>query len=60
MDNYLTLASDYGDMTFYWQGVDMTVNARTSNGLTLQGGFTTGGGVRATCASLRPRCPRLH
>ena len=49
VDNYLTLANNYGDMTAYWQGVDMTVNARMNNGLTLQGGFTTGAGTRDLC-----------
>ena len=49
VDNYLTLASNYGDMPFYWQGVDMTVTARTNNELTLQGGFTTGSGIRDQC-----------
>jgi hypothetical protein len=49
VDNYLTLASNYGDMTYYWQGVDMTVTARTNNSLTLQGGFTTGAGTRDQC-----------
>ena len=48
-DNYLTLASDYGDVTSYWQGVELTVNARTNGGLTLQGGVTTGGGTRDNC-----------
>ncbi len=47
--NYYTFASDYGDVTSYWQGVDLTVNARMNNGLTMQGGFSTGGGVRDTC-----------
>ena len=49
VDNYLTLANNYGDMTYYWQGVDMTVTARTNNDLTLQGGFTTGAGTRDQC-----------
>jgi hypothetical protein len=49
VDNYYTFASDYGDVTSYWHGVDLTVNARTSAGLTLQGGFSTGGGVRDIC-----------
>jgi hypothetical protein len=48
-DNYLTKASDYGDVTAYWQGVELTVNARTNNGLTLQGGFTSGAGTRDNC-----------
>ncbi len=60
VDNYLALAKDYGgDPTFYWQGVEMTVNARTSNGLTLQGGFTTGGGVRDLC-DIAARLPELY
>jgi hypothetical protein len=50
VDNYLTLADNYGDTSFYWQGVDMTVTARTNNNLTLQGGFTTGAGTRDFCA----------
>ena len=60
VDNYLALAKDYGgDPTFYWQGVEMTVNARTSNGLTLQGGFTTGGGVRDLC-DIAAQLPELY
>jgi hypothetical protein len=49
LDNYLAPASDYGDMTMYWQGVELNVNARTNNGLTLQGGFTAGAGYRDQC-----------
>jgi len=49
VDNYLTKASDYGDVTAYWQGIELTVNARTNNGLTLQGGFTSGAGTRDNC-----------
>ena len=48
-DNYYTFASDYGDVTTYWHGVDLTVNARTSNGITFQGGTSTGRGVRDYC-----------
>jgi hypothetical protein len=49
VDNYLTLASDYGDMSIYWHGIEGLVNARLSNGVTLQGGFTSGEGVRDQC-----------
>jgi hypothetical protein len=49
VDNYLTLASNYGDVTYYWQGLDLTATARTTNSLTLQGGFTSGAGVRDQC-----------
>jgi hypothetical protein len=59
VDNYLALAKDYGDPTFYWQGMEMTVNARMNNGLTLQGGFTTGGGVRDMC-ELAANLPEIY
>jgi hypothetical protein len=49
VDNYLTQASDFGDVSYYWHGLDMTVDARTNNGLTLQGGFTSGAGHRDQC-----------
>jgi hypothetical protein len=48
-NNYLAPASDYGDVTAYWQGVELTVNARMNNGLTVQGGLTTGAGTRDNC-----------
>ena len=48
-DNYYTFASDYGDVTTYWHGIDLWVNARTSTGITFQGGTTTGRGVRDYC-----------
>jgi hypothetical protein len=47
--NYYTFASDYGDDTRYWHGVDTTINARTTWGLNLQGGTVTGRGVRDNC-----------
>jgi len=58
VDNYLTRASDYGDVTAYWQGVELTVNARTNNGLTLQGGLTTGAGTRDNC-DITSKVPEL-
>jgi hypothetical protein len=58
VDNYLTLARNYGDVAFYWQGVEMTANVRTSKGLTLQGGFTTGAGTRDQC-DLWAKLPEL-
>jgi hypothetical protein len=47
--NYFTFASDFGDDTRYWHGVDISANARTSWGLSLQGGTSTGRGVRNNC-----------
>jgi hypothetical protein len=49
-DNYFTSASDYGDVTYYWQGIDIGVNARLSNGVYVQGGTSSGYGVRDNCA----------
>jgi len=49
VDNYYTFASTYGDWTAYWQGIDVTVNARLRNGLYLQGGSSSGYGVRDNC-----------
>jgi hypothetical protein len=48
-NNYRTFASDFGDTTFYWHGVDFTANSRMRNGLVFQGGVSTGGGVRDEC-----------
>jgi hypothetical protein len=47
--NYTTFASDYGDMYQYWHGVDVNVNARLRNGFVVQGGTSTGRGVRDNC-----------
>ena len=47
--NYTTFASDYGDQYQYWHGVDVNLNARLTNGLVVQGGTSTGRGVRDNC-----------
>jgi Carboxypeptidase regulatory-like domain len=57
-DNYFTFAQDYGDVTYYWHGVDVNLNARLKNGLIFQGGTTTGRGVRDTCA-VQAKVPEL-
>ena len=49
VDNYLTLASNYGDVSAYWQGIELNVSARIRDGLTVQGGFTDGAGTRDFC-----------
>jgi hypothetical protein len=41
-NNLLAPASRYGEQTQNWQGVDVNVNVRMANGLTLQGGTSTG------------------
>jgi hypothetical protein len=47
--NRQTFASDYGEISQYWHGVDVTVNARLANGFVFQGGTSTGRGVRDRC-----------
>jgi hypothetical protein len=47
--NYTTFSSDYGDQYQYWHGVDVNVNARLRDGLVVQGGTSTGRGVRDNC-----------
>ena len=52
-DNYVTFETDYGPArTHFWHGVDVTLNARTSQGLNLQAGTTTGRSTVDTCASV--------
>jgi hypothetical protein len=47
---YRTFETDFGDArTQYWHGMNLSVNARLRQGLTFQGGTSTGRGVRDTC-----------
>ena len=48
-DRFLTSASNYGDQERSWRGLDMTVNARLDNGVTLQGGLSTGKHINDAC-----------
>jgi hypothetical protein len=57
--NFITRASNYGDQTSYWHGVDLTVNSRLADGLTLQGGVSTGRPVTDNCA-VRAKLPELN
>jgi hypothetical protein len=51
--NYQTFETDYGPARKqYWHGLDVTVNARLRNGLMMQGGTSTGRGVRNNCDAL--------
>ena len=51
--SYVTFETDFGPARInYWQGVDVTLNARFHNGLTLQGGTSTGATLTDTCASV--------
>ncbi|HEV8392818.1 MAG TPA: TonB-dependent receptor [Vicinamibacterales bacterium] len=63
-DSYYTTTDDFGGETHYWHGVDISVNARMRNGLSLQGGTSTGRGVADTCDMYtsrfgRPMAPTL-
>jgi hypothetical protein len=50
--NYVTFETDFGpEREQYWDGVDLTVNARLRQGLTLQFGTQTGRSVQDTCAT---------
>ena len=48
-DNYYTKDSNYGNSSYYWSGFDVTFNARTRNGITFQGGTSSGAGHRDYC-----------
>jgi len=63
-DSYYTTSDDFGGESHYWHGVDVSFNARMRNGLSLQGGTSTGRGVGDTCAMYnsrfgRPMAPTL-
>jgi hypothetical protein len=47
--NLLAPTKRYGDQTQYWHGVDVTVSARMANGLTVQGGTSSGRQVTDSC-----------
>ena len=49
VDNYLTLADNYGKETEHWKGFDISINARPRNGFTIQGGLSTGRRSTDTC-----------
>jgi hypothetical protein len=49
IQNRFTFASDYGDWTNHWNGVDITVNSRVRQGLTLQIGSSTGRAIVDYC-----------
>jgi hypothetical protein len=46
---YTTLARDFGDQSEYWNGVDLSANARLQNGVMLQGGISTGRATTDNC-----------
>jgi len=51
--NYVTFETDFGPArTNYWNGVDVSGSARMTNGLTFQGGTSTGREVTDRCESV--------
>ena len=48
-ENVQSAANDHGDYQRYWDGFDITAQARLRSGLTLQGGTSTGRLVTDTC-----------
>jgi hypothetical protein len=58
-NNYFTLASDYGDVTAYWHGIDAQVSARLRNRLFVQLGASGGRGVRDYC-EVTEKLPELY
>jgi len=57
-ENVQTGATDFGSYTRYWDGFDITAQARLRNGLTLQGGTSSGRLVEDICDA-RSQVPEL-
>ena len=49
VQNYNTLASKFGDEYEHWNGVDVSINGRLSNGVRFQAGTSTGRSVVDNC-----------
>jgi Carboxypeptidase regulatory-like domain len=58
LNNFNTLASDYGKQYQHFNGILLNVSSRVRNGLTLQGGFNTGKTVNDNC-EIRAQIPEL-
>jgi Carboxypeptidase regulatory-like domain len=58
INNLVIDSKGYGDWYQYYNGVDITLNARTRGGVTLQGGTSTGQNVADNCA-VRASLPEL-
>ena len=57
--NYVTAAENFGKRIEYWQGVDINFNVRIRNGLTFQGGTSTGRTVTDSC-EIREALPETN
>ena len=49
-NNYITLADNYGNQTSHWNSVEVNFTARVRQGLTFQGGTSTGRLTTDNCA----------
>jgi hypothetical protein len=58
VSNLVTFADNYGRYIEHWNGVDVTVNARVSSGMVLQGGLSTGRTSTDLC-EVRAKIPEL-
>jgi hypothetical protein len=58
-DEFNTLSNKFGEQIEHWNGVDVTVNARLQNGLTLQLGTSTGKTTEDDC-EITARLPELN
>src|SRR4029453_14350632 len=54
-----TLAEKYGKQYQYFNGLDVTLSLRTRNGMTFQGGMSTGQNVADAC-DVRAHLPELN
>jgi hypothetical protein len=58
-DLYSQLSSNFGEMTENWHGVDVSLNARLRNGLTVQGGTSSGRRFMDNC-DVRAALPETY
>ncbi len=59
VNNFITDSNAYGGEYQYFNGLDLTLNFRLRNGLTVQGGTSTGQTVADACAT-RANLPELN
>jgi hypothetical protein len=58
-NNFVSRASNYGSQTQVWNGVEVNLTARIRNGLTLQGGTSTGRRTDDNC-EIRAKLPEIN
>jgi hypothetical protein len=58
VNDYITDSRGFGEWSQHFNGMDVTVNARTESGVTMQGGISVGQTVSDAC-DVRSRLPEL-